>query len=166
MKVMKRMVVEGDLGFERDLGVMAVRRLAALNWRFARADDRMGVREALEEAGHLHDQVGEDREVRERLDGDLGAVVVHRARARDLLAPVHQNAAGAARGVQARMAQGQRGIPVQLDPAQCVEHGGVRTHRHIELVEALIVVPAFVAIDAEAPGVDGLAGSAGRRVRG
>ena len=46
VKVMKRMVVEGDLGFERDLGGMAVRRLIALNWWFARADDRMGVRKA------------------------------------------------------------------------------------------------------------------------
>ena len=90
------MVVKGDLGFERDLGVMVVRRLIALNWRFARADNRMGVRKALEEAGHFHDQVREDWEVRERLDGDLGAVVLDRAHARELLAAVDLHAAGAA----------------------------------------------------------------------
>jgi hypothetical protein len=49
------------------------------------------------------------------------------------------------------VAQGQRGIPAQLDPAQRVEYGGVRTHRHVELVEALPAVAARVAVDAEVP---------------
>ena len=112
----------------------------------------MLVGEAREEAVHLDDQVGEDRQVRQRLDRDLWSVVLDRAHASERLAAVDLHAAGAARGMQAGMPQRQRRIAVALDPAQGIEHGCVRPDRNFELVEALAAVAALVAVHAEPPG--------------
>ena len=65
------------------------------------ADERTLVGEAVVERAHVDDDVRERREVRERLDADVVAVLGEAADARELLAPVHSHAAGAARGVQA-----------------------------------------------------------------
>ena len=119
----------------------------------ARADDRVLVGEAREEAVHLDDQVGEDGKVRERLDRDLIAVVLDRAHARERLAAVDLNTAGAARCVQTGMPERQRRIAVALDPPQRIEHRRVRPDRDLELVEALAAVASLVAVDAEAPDV-------------
>src|ERR1035437_7012902 len=115
-----------------------------VRWEPARADDRVLMGEASEEAAHLDDQVGKDRQVRQRLDRDLCTVVLDRAHAPELLATVAPYAAGAAGGVQAGMPQRQRRIAVELDPEQRIEHGRVGADPNVELVEALPAVAALV----------------------
>ena len=61
----------------------------------------MLVGEAVVERAHVDDDIRERREVRERLDADVVAVLGEAADARKLLAPVDAHAAGAAGGVQA-----------------------------------------------------------------
>jgi hypothetical protein len=63
-------------------------------------DERVLVREAVVERAHVDDDVVDRREVRQRLDADVVAVLGETADARKLLAPVHAHAARAARGVQ------------------------------------------------------------------
>ena len=67
----------------------------------ADTDERTLVGEAVVERAHVDDDVRERREVRERLDADVIAVLGEAADARELLAPVHSHTAGAAGGVQA-----------------------------------------------------------------
>jgi hypothetical protein len=136
---------------EQHLGVVGLHRIAVLDvWRrLALPDDRVLVREAAEEAAHLDDQVGQDRQVGQRLDGDLRPVILDGAHACQLLASVHLHPAGAARRVQARMAQSQGRVAVELDPAQGVEHGRVRVHGDVELIEVLGTVSPLVAVHAQ-----------------
>ena len=168
MLVVKRVMVERTGNVERDLVVALEMHLAVVTVGrgAARADDRVLVGEAREEAVHLDDQVGEDGQVRQRLDRNLRPVVLDRAHASERLAAVDLHAAGAARGVQAGMPESQRRIAVVLDPAERIEHGRVRTDRDLELVEALAAVAALVAVDAEAADVVvpvlGYRGAAGR----
>lgn len=149
---------------EQHLGVMGFHQIAVLDvWRgLALPDDWMLVGEAGEEAAHLDDQVGQDRQVGERLDRDLCSVIVDRAQARQLFASVHLHSAGAARGVQTGMPQDQGGVEVELDPPQCVEHRGVRADGNVELVEVLGAVSALVAVNAKAADVLVVAHAAAR----
>ena len=64
------------------------------------------------------------------------------------LAAVHAHAAGAARCVEAGVAERQRAVLVHLDPAQGLEDRGRLVHRDLELVEAGRGVAAFEAEDA------------------
>ena len=119
----------------------------------ADADDRVLVGEALVERAHVDDDVGARRQVGERLDADLTLVVGERAHAGQLLAAVDAHAAGAARGVHAGMAQRQRAVAVQLDPAQRLDQRRVRSDRHVELVEVPVRLPAVGAVHAQAAGL-------------
>ena len=67
----------------------------------AHTDERMLVGEAVVERAHVDDDIRERREVRQRLDADVIAVLGEAADARKLLAPVDAHTAGAAGGVQA-----------------------------------------------------------------
>ena len=61
----------------------------------------MLVGEAVVERAHVDDDIRERREVRERLDADVVAVLGEAADARKLLPPIDAHTAGAAGGVQA-----------------------------------------------------------------
>ena len=63
--------------------------------------ERMLVGEAVIERAHVDDDIRERREVRQRLDADVIAVLGETADARKLLSPVDSHAAGAAGGMQA-----------------------------------------------------------------
>ena len=67
----------------------------------AHTDERMLVGEAVVERAHVDDDIRERREVRQRLDADVVAVLGEAADARELLAPVHSHTTGAAGGMQA-----------------------------------------------------------------
>jgi hypothetical protein len=114
---------------------------------FARADGRVVILEASVELVHVHHEVGEDRDVRERLDRDLIREFGHRRHAGKCLAPVHQHPAGVAGGVQARVTQREGSVTMKLDPEQGAEHRRVRSDGDDELIEALPVVAA--ALEAE-----------------
>ena len=108
----------------------------------------MRIGEARIEAIHVDHDVGADREVGERLDRDLIPAFGQHAHACQLLAAVDPHAAGTARGMQAGVAQRERGIEMQLNPVQRIERGHALVHRDLELVEAPITVAARVAGDA------------------
>ena len=54
------------------------------------------------------------------------------------------------------MSQRQRGIAVQLDPAERVEQRRAAFDRDVELVEVPVAVLAAGAVDAEVTSLDGL----------
>ena len=65
----------------------------------ALADERMLLGEACVELGHVDDEVGEDGDVRDRLDRDLATEIVDGGDAHQDLTSVRADAAGPARGV-------------------------------------------------------------------
>lgn len=75
----------------------------------------------IDDRAHLDDEVRKHGQVREWFDADLVPLVGQFTDACELLASVDTQSAGAAGGMQARMSQGERGIAVQLDPAQRIE---------------------------------------------
>jgi hypothetical protein len=90
--------------------------------------------------------------VGERLDRESVTQVAQRGDADQLLAPVDLNAAGPAGPMHARMPHHQRRVAVLHDPQQGVEQRGVRFHRDVEVVEALLS-SALLPVDTDAAGV-------------
>ena len=113
-----------------------------------------------------------DGEVGHGLHGHLPRIQVGEARhAREPLSAVHPDPAGAARGVEARMPDGEGLVEVDLDPSQPVQDGALRLDLRLEGVEPRRAVLACEPEDAEAAPADGggvplrslLGGGVGRR---
>ena len=116
----------------------------------AQPQQRVLWREALDEGPHVDDDVGEHRDVGERLDRH--GVGRHRRHAREALAPVHAHAARAARGVEAAVADHERAVRVHLDPAKALQHRRGLPSRDVELVDVTRAVLAPEAMHTESAG--------------
>jgi hypothetical protein len=76
----------------------------------------------IEERVHVHDQVFDDLQAQQRLDGDVIANVAHQNLAGQIIAPVDTQRIRAAHAVRARTAEGERAIVIALHLFEQVEH--------------------------------------------
>ena len=126
--------------------------LIAFLRRFGFIVDEPGLHGAvvLEERFHVHDQVFDDAQAENRLDGDFRAGVAHQRLARQAVEAVDAHRIRPADAVCARTAEGERPVLVALDLFEQIQHavGGIGL-QFVCFVRRLLVLFGVVAEDFE-----------------